>query len=111
MSQDVNYFSPDYFTARVRFRQAVEKAGGRLHTIPLDAKGPNNEELTIDIGWFGSDQPKKVLLHSSGVHGVEAFAGSAIQLQILDNLTKLPSDTALIIAHVLNPYGMAWLRR
>ena len=111
MSQATKYFSPDYFAARTRFRQAVEKAGGRLHTLALDAKGPHNEELSIDIGWFGSDQPRKVLLHSSGLHGVEAFAGSAIQLQLLDNLPKLPNDTALVLAHVLNPYGMAWLRR
>lgn len=109
------YFSPDYFTARTRFREAVQKAGGRLQAIPLDAKGPANEELTIDIGWFGSDQPRCALLHESGLHGVEGFAGSAIQLELLDGLqrisSKLPEDTALVFAHVLNPYGMAWLRR
>jgi hypothetical protein len=105
------HFSPDYFTARTRFREAVEKAEGRLHSIPIDAKGPGNEDLTIDIGWFGSEQPRRVLLHSSGVHGVEAFAGSAIQLDLLDSLPKIPDDTALVFVHVLNPYGMAWLRR
>lgn len=109
--QPTEYFSPDYFTARTRFRQAVEEAGGRLHAIPIDAKGPGSEQLTIDIGWFGSEQPNKVLLHSSGLHGVEAFAGSAIQLQLLDSLPKVPDDTALVLVHVLNPYGMSWLRR
>jgi hypothetical protein len=111
MSHTVHYFSPDYVTARTRFRQAVENARGQLQAIPLDATGPHNEELTIDIGWLGSAHPKRVLLHSSGIHGVEAFAGSAIQLQVLDNLPELPGDTALILTHVLNPYGMAWLRR
>ena len=111
MNQAANYFSPDYFTARTRFRQAVEKTGGRLHAIPIDAKGPGGEELSIDIGWFGAENPKKVLLHSSGLHGVEGFAGSAIQLDLLDSLPTLPDDTALVFIHVLNPYGMAWLRR
>jgi hypothetical protein len=110
-SQATDYFSPDYFTARTRFHQAVERGGGRLHSIPIDAKGPGGENLTIDIGWFGSEHPRKLLLHSSGLHGVEAFAGSAIQLQLLDGLPKLPDDTALLFVHVLNPYGMAWLRR
>ena len=111
MNRTTEYFSPDYFTAQTRFRQAVEKAAGRLFAIPIDAMGPGNQALTIDVGWFGSDHPKKVLLHSSGVHGVEGFVGSAIQLQLLDSLPKLPDDTALVLVHVLNPYGMAWLRR
>jgi len=111
VNQAAKYFSEDYFTARTRFRLATEKAGGRLYPIPLDATGPGSEELTVDIGWFGSDRPRKVLLHTSGLHGVEAFAGSAIQLQLLDDLPRPSDDAALILVHVLNPYGMAWLRR
>jgi hypothetical protein len=42
---------------------------------------------------------------------VEGFAGSAIQLQLLDRVPPLSDNTALILAHVLNPFGMAWLRR
>jgi hypothetical protein len=50
-------------------------------------------------------------LHTSGVHGVEGFAGSAIQLKILEKQPKPPTDTAIILVHAFNPYGMAWLRR
>ena len=106
-----SYFSTDYFKARERFRAAVAKAGGRLYTLTIDAKGPQGEQLSTDIGWFGSERPRKVLLHSSGLHGVEAFAGSGIQLELLEDLPKPPDDTAYIFSHVLNPYGMAWLRR
>ena len=106
------YFSPDYATARSRFRQGSKAAGGRLTSMQLDAEGPAGEDLTIDIAWFGSEQPREVLLHSSGLHGVEAFAGSAIQLQLLDQgLPVIPEDCALVLVHVINPYGMAWLRR
>ena len=106
------YFSPNYATARAQFRTAVEKAGGRLTALPLDAKGPKREDLTIDIAWFGAEKPRRVLVHSSGLHGVEAFAGSAIQLQWLDEgIPSLPEDSALVLVHVLNPFGMAWLRR
>src|SRR5439155_11790360 len=94
-----------------RFRTMATSVGGRLETIPLDAKGPNGEALGIDIAWFGASNPRRVLLHSSGLHGVEGFAGSAIQLQLLNDLPTLPKDAALIVVHVLNPYGMAWLRR
>lgn len=51
------------------------------------------------------------MLHICGVHGVEAFAGSAAQLALLAAPPSLPADGALILVHVLNPWGMAWLRR
>jgi len=51
-------------------------------------------------------------VHSSGLHGVEAFPGSAIQLQWLaEGIPPNPEDRAIALVHVLNPYGMAWLRR
>src|SRR5215831_16231489 len=106
-----SYFSPDYFIARTSFRESAANRGARLQALPMTAKGPNGEDLTIDIAWFGAESPRRVLLHSSGLHGVEGFAGSAIQLKLLNDLPKLPDDTALIVVHVLNPYGMSWLRR
>jgi len=105
------YFSPDYFTARDRFRSAAAKARGRLEFLPLTAKGPGGEELGIDIARFGAETPHRLLLHSSGLHGVEGFAGSAIQLQLLDELPGIASDAAIVVVHILNPYGMSWLRR
>src|SRR5262245_37135151 len=107
----MDYFSPDYFTARSRFCDAVQTAGGRLDTLRLQARGPGGEPLTIDAGWFGSEHPRRVFIHSSGTHGVEGFAGSAIQLQLLSRPPVLPQDAALVMVHILNPYGMAWLRR
>ncbi len=113
-----DYFSPDYPSARARFRAAVFDAGGHIESILLDARGPkvhdsSTDDLTIDIGWFGSPEPARVLIHSCGLHGVEGFAGSAIQLQWLaENPPKqLPADGAVVMVHALNPFGMAWLRR
>ena len=105
------FFSADYQSAREKFREAAERGGARLTALDLEAKGPKGEELTIDIAWFGAEQPRQVLLHSSGVHGVEAFAGSAVQLQWLAKGVSTDEDTAVVLVHVINPYGMAWLRR
>ena len=109
--ETARHFSPDYLTARARFRAKVQAAHGGLAQIPIDARGPAGEALTIDIGWFGAARPRQVLLHSSGIHGVEGFAGSAIQLQLLDALPRLEPDSAIVLVHLLNPYGVAWLRR
>lgn len=104
-------FSPDYAAARARFRAAVLRAGAALDALPLAARGPHDEALTIDLAWLGARRPRRVMLHISGVHGVEAFAGSATQLALLAAPPPLPADGALILVHVFNPYGMAWLRR
>ena len=104
-------FSTDFFSARLAFREMVDKASGRLEVLPLDAKGPGSETLGIDIAWFGDTEPRRVVLHTSGLHGVEGFAGSAIQIQTLRQLPRIPRGTALILVHILNPYGMSWLRR
>jgi hypothetical protein len=105
------FFSPDYPTARDRFRDAARQAGASLDAIPIDARGPSGEKLTIDIARLGSRGAKRVLLHTSGLHGVEAFAGSASQLAALTTPPAVPRDCELVLVHVLNPYGMAWLRR
>lgn len=105
------YFSRDYATARARFRAVAQTAGAALHALTLDARGPAHEELTIDIARLGDGRAPRVLLHTSGLHGVEAFAGSAIQLALLEKPPQLPADCAIVLVHVLNPYGMAWLRR
>jgi hypothetical protein len=106
-----NFFSPDYITARSRFRAAARGAGARLHELPLAAAGPAGEALTIDAAWLGAPHARRVVLHTSGLHGVEAFAGSAIQGALLERPPALAADCALVLVHVLNPWGMAWLRR
>lgn len=111
MKAETEYFSPDYATARERFRNAAQAAGAALHALPLDARAPGGAALTIDIAWLGNPRPQRVLLHTSGLHGVEAFAGSAVQLHLLEHPPAIPADCALVLVHVLNPFGMAWLRR
>lgn len=104
-------FSNDYETARSRFRDAARKAGARLASVQVSARGPQGEQLTLDLAYLGADRPRRIMLHSSGVHGVEGFVGSAIQLGLLQNPPEyLPGDGQLLI-HGVNPFGMAWLRR
>src|SRR5512140_608308 len=93
---NLNHFSPNYELARDRFREAARRAGGRLVSLDLAAKGPQGEDLTIDVAWFGAEKPRRVFVHSSGLHGVEGFAGSAIQLRWLEaGIPPLPEDSAI----------------
>jgi hypothetical protein len=75
----IAYFSPDHACAQNRFLRTAAKAGARNYNLRLAAKGPREKELMIDIAWLGAERPRRLLLHSSGIHGVEGFAGSAMR--------------------------------
>jgi len=101
-------FSPDYFAARDRFRRA---SGARVHALALDARGPRDETLTIDIAWLGDPAAQRVLLVTSGIHGVEGYAGSAVQSAFMATKVEPLPGTAVALVHALNPWGFAHLRR
>lgn len=104
--------APDYVTARARFLVAAREAGAELKSILHPLAGPLDEELRIDLSWLGPIDAKSVVLVMSATHGVEGFAGSALQSRWLrDNAADLPEDVAVLCLHALNPFGFAWTRR
>jgi len=109
----VESFSADYGQARMKFVEAVKAQGGELQRIAHPARGPDGADLSMDIAWFGSRSASKVLVAFSGVHGVEGFFGSGVQIEWLRRRENrsLPQDTAALLVHAINPYGFAWLRR
>ena len=80
---DPAHFPADYAAARRRFLAAAEARGARIDTRPIPARGPRGEELALDVAYIGPAFPERLLVVSSGIHGVEGFAGSAIQHQLL----------------------------
>ena len=106
-----NYFSKNYTQARECFIDLARRAGAQLDGYELSVKGPGGETLTTDIAWLGDPSAKRILVVQSGVHGVEAFAGSAIQCRLLRSTPVISEESALVLVHVINPYGMAWQRR
>ncbi|MGP1677251.1 MAG: DUF2817 domain-containing protein [Burkholderiales bacterium] len=108
---DFELFSEDYSTARLRFSAAANALGADLSQLNLGLKAPDDRPLSIDIAWLGTSSPARVVIHSCGLHGVEGFAGSAIQLALMGQSNSIPADGAVLFVHALNPFGMAWLRR
>lgn len=107
-------FSPDYTSARARFRSSSIALGCALEEHPIDARGPDGEDLTLDVARLGAPRARKVVIVSSGLHGIEGFLGSAIQAALLEEHLggyKPPEGCALVLVHALNPYGFAWRRR
>lgn len=109
-----SYFSANYFASRERFVDECLRVQAEHQSLEVDAASPSIEPLTIDIGKFGVSQPRAAVVVTSGVHGVEAPLGSAIQLAVLEQLGSglpLPADVAVVLVHAVNPYGFAWNRR
>lgn len=107
-------FSEDYVTARRRFLAAARRLGWSLEAHPIAATGPNGEELTVDVAISPGDGSGQALVLSSGLHGVEGFFGSAVQLGLLEQWSVRPETAPpmkCVFLHGLNPYGFAWLRR
>ncbi|TYZ66598.1 hypothetical protein PybrP1_001169, partial [[Pythium] brassicae (nom. inval.)] len=114
------HFADSYYDARALFRSRARVVpGAALHSLPLP--GFELEDLTIDVALVRGSSARAVV-HISGTHGVEGFAGSGIQSALLQQLADDAASGAggtagaadaptLVFVHALNPYGFAKLRR
>lgn len=103
-------FSDDYGSARDRFVRAASARGASLQSVPIAARAPDDTPLTIDVASLGPAQATRVVVISSGLHGVEGLFGSAVQLAWLSS-RDVPPDVRIVLVHALNPFGFAWRRR
>lgn len=105
-----SYFSLSYRQARARFVAAAGAVGARCFTYDLDGAGQGG--LSINVVAVGPEGAATVVV-SSGVHGVEGFFGSAVQLALLDRISKQVLDGGLrfVLIHAINPFGFDQLRR
>ncbi len=110
-------FTSRYLDARKNWLAIASAFGtsAQIESIPHALKGPDGEALATDCLWLGAADAPRVIVTISGTHGIEGYAGNAIQCHWLKALQagrqKLPADTALLCIHALTPWGMAWYRR
>lgn len=106
-------FPTDYTDARARFLATCEGLGVTTTPYPNPNRGPLNEALFTDTAWFGSADAERVIVLVSSTHGAEGFCGCGAQMDWLTTggPEHLPEGVAVLIVHVINPHGFAWLRR
>ena len=74
----------------------------------------NDDKYTsIDYLFLGNPENTKLHILISGTHGVEGYAGSAIQFKTLDRIIENPKlkENSYLMIHALNPYGYKYNRR
>ena len=91
-------FPPDYLTSRNRFREATARLGWSLHAQPIPGAGPDGEELTIDAAISPNHAAERVLVVSSGLHGVEAPFGAAVQMAAMGDWANDIGPPAAFVA-------------
>lgn len=109
-------FHGDYHDDRAAFERALAEFIGRsgrssqLHRHALDPSG----DLCVTAAQLtASEQPQRLLVLVTGIHGIEGYAGSAVLRLLLSDLL-LATDgrsTGLLLVHALNPYGFAHFLR
>ena len=103
----------DYAACRRRFLDLSAAHGASVTSYMHPGQGPSGEQLGCDVARFGSARASRVLIVTSGTHGLEGRAGSAIQSAWMDSgaVRALPDDVAVLLVHAINPYGFAFERR
>lgn len=112
---DTDAFSANYAQARARFLEAAQEAGLSVEQHLHPFRGPGGEDLAMDVVRDGPLDAQAVLLVTSACHGVEGFAGSAVQVACLRDAKwrgyAHAHAVAVVYVHALNPWGFAWQRR
>jgi hypothetical protein len=107
-------YPASYHEARERFRRQARALGWSLASHSLPSATAGGEALSIDWAATGADDPGRTLMISSGLHGIEGFFGSAVQLAALESIFPdwtVPPGLRVVCVHALNPYGFAERRR
>ena len=108
----MSFYSNSYTESRTRFLHAANANGAKCQTYFVDSDG----ELAIDVVILGADEERSAspaVVVSSGLHGVEGYFGSAVQLALLERLQlrSVESGIKIILIHALNPFGFKHARR
>ena len=110
------FLIPDsYEQSRARFRAWIDSIRTRWPASRLTSQAlPYNDDLTID--WVSADaliSKDRLFVISTGLHGMEGFAGSAmLELFSDDYLPRFdPQTTGILLIHAINPWGMKHWKR
>ncbi|MBN1819955.1 MAG: DUF2817 domain-containing protein [Prolixibacteraceae bacterium] len=113
----MKYFEDSYESCRESFINSADMCCERFFKVEIFSKAvPSGVDSTLKIDFCyvpAQKESKKLLILTSGVHGIEGFVGSAVQQMIIDQYLKtgMPDDLGVLFIHGINPYGFKYTRR
>ncbi len=80
----------------------------------MKIESKKDPDLTINYCYVPTQKKsKRLLILSSGVHGIEGYVGSAVQQMFMEDLlvNMNLSEMGVLLIHGMNPYGFKYNRR
>lgn len=111
------YFNNTYDEARTDFRLKSNELSLKFpctKNFHIQVESDKDTDLTIDFCFIpGTKATEKIMILSSGVHGIEGYTGSAVQLFFMDQYIQnsLLDKTSILLIHGVNPYGFKYGRK
>ena len=106
---DLQYYSNDYPTARARFQSSASKIASSwplAHQRSFQVPSRVDQDLTVDYLYLPAQaKADRLVVVTSGVHGIEGYTGSAIQLMMLQEFAETldRQSTGYLFVHAVNP--------
>ena len=114
---DLDYFPISYYSALNKFKKIARAIIDTNVTVTSESIAiPSKTDKDLEINYLNipAQQPgADLIVLTSGVHGAEAYTGSAVQQMFLNEILPQAdlNKIGFLIIHSINPYGFKHFRR
>ncbi len=109
----MEWYKETYEDSRQAFLDLANASGGEIHSHKVP--GQFESDLSFETLYFPpvSGNKERLLILTSGIHGIEGFAGSALQRYFIANdfFNLKDEKTGILIIHGINPFGFKYEKR
>ncbi len=112
-----HYFHNSYVESRKAFLAEAKKIEAKFDSVQIfSRKVPSriDTNLTIDFCYIPAQgKTDKLLIITSGTHGVEGYVGSAVQQMLMSEILtpEKVDNVGILLVHSVNPFGFKYIRR
>ena len=111
------YFHKSYDKSRNAFLIQANNLNEKFDSVQLfsrDVRSNIDDNLIIDFCYVPAQKDaKKLIIITSGTHGVEGYVGSAVQQMFMSEVltSGMLDDIGVLLVHSINPFGFKYSRR
>jgi len=114
--ENLNYFQESYHESRLAFLKQVTVLKNKFPQTTVShfyVPSKIDDSLRVDFCYIPGNDSAKLMILSSGIHGVEGYVGSAMQQFFMENYISedFVNKTGILLIHSMNPYGFKYGRR
>ena len=111
------YFQNSYIESRNAFIVQANNLQTKFDSVQLFSRNvpsKTDNNLTIDFCYVPAQkETEKLIIITSGTHGVEGYVGSAVQQMLMSEIltSEMLEDVGVLFVHSVNPFGFKYSRR